>query len=210
MKPHGADRMVRALTLLVTIIYYTYLGLAVLALVGIPVARLFAQNSAVVINLVNVPVMTDPAVAPLRLPWGEGLLKVEARGGVDLPLAGMPWWVVGIVWVAVALYLIAILAALNQLLRIFQRVRAGAPFDAENAVRLRRIGVLCLLLALSGGVARFTMGLVIRNAVDNPAIQVTGGVHVDPTLIIAGVVLVALAEVFRRGTQLEAEQALVV
>lgn len=189
---------------------YTYLALAALVVLGIPAARLFARNNAVFIGLVDVPVTTAPSAAALRLPWGEGLLKVEASGGVNLPLAGMPWWVVGIIWGAVALYLVATLAVLHQLRRIFQRVRAGAPFDAENAVRLRRIGVLCVLLALGKGVAEFITGLLIRNAMESRAIEVLGGVRVEPTLVIAGVGLIALAEVFRRGGQLEAEQALVV
>ena len=210
MRPYRADRMVRALTRLVTIIYYAYLGLAVLALLAIPTVRLFASNSAVFINFVDVPVTTDTTAAALSLPWGKGFLKIEARGGVDIPLAGMPWWVLGIIWGAVALYLAAILAVLHQLRRIFQRVRAGAPFDAENAVRLRRVGLLCLLLALAEGVAGFITGLLIRNALENGGIEVVGGMRVEPTLVIAGVVLVALAEIFRRGSQLEAEQALVV
>ncbi len=149
------------LTLIVTIIYYTYLLLALIALIGIPAVRLFASNSDVSLGLVEVPVATAPEGAPLRLPWGDGLLKIEARAAVELPLSGMPWLTLGIVWIGVALYLLAILAVLHQ--------------------------------QVAGG-----------------AIEVPGGVQVDPALLIAGVVLVALSEVFRRGTQLEAEQALVV
>ena len=48
-----------------------------------------------------------------------------------------PWWLVGVLWTHVAIVLTLMLLSLHHLRRIFQRVRDGAPFDADNALRMR-------------------------------------------------------------------------
>lgn len=47
------------------------------------------------------------------------------------------------------------LGSLHHLRRIFQRVRDGVPFHAEDPVRLRWVGALLLALALLNAVTGF-------------------------------------------------------
>ena len=100
--------------------------------------------------------------------------------------------------------------SLHELRRIFQRVRDGAPFDADNATRMRRLGALVLALALLDGVAGLVTSLAVRGGVVSGGLAVATGLRVNVPLVFVALVLVALAEVFRRGAELETEQALVV
>jgi hypothetical protein len=46
--------------------------------------------------------------------------------------------------------------------------------------------------------------------VASPRIAVAGGLHLDAPLLFVALALVALAEIFRRGAELEDEQSLVI
>ena len=89
-------------------------------------------------------------------------------------------------------------------------LRDGAPFDARNATRVRWLGVLLIAGELSLKALTFWLSsIVLRTLAAGP--QALGpSFTVDAKVILIGLMLVALAEVFRRGTTLEDEQSLVV
>ncbi|MEX2284421.1 MAG: DUF2975 domain-containing protein, partial [Gemmatimonadota bacterium] len=88
--------------------------------------------------------------------------------------------------------------------------RDGAAFDAQNAVRLRRLGLLLLAYALYKGIAEFVTSMAVRKSVTSDSISVSTGLHVNAQVVFTALVLIALAEIFRRGAELEHEQSLVV
>jgi hypothetical protein len=94
--------------------------------------------------------------------------------------------------------------------RIFQRVRDGEPFDAQNALRMRWLGLLFLGLTLFNSLAELVTSLAVRRGVVSSTIRVAGSPHLDLGNIFIALVVVALAEVFRRGAELEREQSLVI
>ncbi|MCB1627389.1 MAG: DUF2975 domain-containing protein [Xanthomonadales bacterium] len=86
---------------------------------------------------------------------------------------------------------------LGQLLALLASVRAGDPFVADNARRLRRIAVWVLLAEL----LRLLVGL-ISAAVSTPGQQLDleGGIALAPWLAV--LLLFVLAQVFEHGTRL--------
>ena len=99
---------------------------------------------------------------------------------------------------------------LHHLRRIFQRVRGGAPFDPTNGTRLQWLGILAISLALLKGVSEFVTSMAIRGRLIGERVEVPLGLSVDGSLVLFGLVLLALAEIFRRGAALEEEQSLTV
>jgi hypothetical protein len=102
------------------------------------------------------------------------------------------------------------LAFVSNLRRVVRRIRAAAPFDAENARCLRSLGVLLFALACLDGVAGSVVSWALSRGFTSSTMSVSTGLHVNGALVLIGLVLIVLAEIFRRGSALEQEQALVI
>lgn len=184
----------------------------VVVLVGIPAVKLRAGHDAEPVFHLGVPVTVDVPVTSVATRWGPARVTVEeARAGMQWPVAALPWWITATIWGYTALGAALILLVLHELRRIFQRVRGGAPFDAGNALCLRRAGVLLVALAVCMGLGELTTTLLVGRGLESTVgVRVASGLHLDGSLVVFGLVLVALAEVFRRGADLEHEQSLVI
>ena len=211
MEAYRPDRVVRVLTALVSVAYFVACAGAVVALVGAPVARLLAGGHPEWVFGLKVQATTRDAEAIVATRWGDARLVVEhARANLLLPIEALPWRLVAVLWAHSAVGFGLVVLSLHHLRRIFQRVRDGAPFDADNAVRVRWLGLLLLALVLFNAVAEFVTALAVRKDVASPCIAVASGLRVDGPLAFVALALVALAEVFRRGAELETEQSLVI
>jgi hypothetical protein len=127
-----------------------------------------------------------------------------------LPLGPLPWSLFALLWLHVAVIAGLVLAMLHHLRQLFRRVRGGAPFDATNAMRLRWLGWLLLALATLNTVAGAAVSLAVRGAVTDGSVGIPASLEVDMTMVFVALVLLALAEIFRRGAELEDERALVI
>jgi hypothetical protein len=204
------NRVVRLLTVLVSIAYYGLGAGAALVLVGAPAAKLFADDREWEWGL-EVPAAVQDSAATVVTTWGPAKLKLdEVRADLELPIVLMPWWLFVLLWIHAAVYFGLVMLSLHQLRRIFQRVRQGAPFDAVNAVRLRSLGMLLIALALFNAVAEFVTAIAVMKGIEDSRIAVSTGLHIELPFVFLALALVALAEVFRRGTELEHEQSLVI
>jgi hypothetical protein len=211
MQAYRPDRVVRALTALVSVAYFVAVAGTAVVLVAAPLARLGARDDTHWVWGLTVPATPLDADATVHTRWGDArLVAGEVRGDLLLPIAMLPWWLVAVLWTYAAVALGLGVLSLHQLRRIFQRVRDGAPFDADNATRMRRLGALVLALALLDGVAGLVTSLAVRGGVVSGGLAVATGLRVNVPLVFVALVLVALAEVFRRGAELETEQALVI
>lgn len=113
-----------------------------------------------------------------------------------------------------AVLLVAVLAlvmwVLAQLRAVFRTLRAGQPFVAANATRIRRIAYAVILGELLRSVVVY---LGTRYAMTHFLIQ---GLRLQTrwdlsiVAIIAGLIILVIAEVFREGTRLDEEQSLTV
>ena len=216
MQAYRPDRVVRVLTKVVSFAYFVIGGFAVLALTMLPAMKLFAgDNRDWMLGLgtieVELPALGMDSVATVPTTWGPAHLEVEeVRANLKMPIVLLPWSVVGAVLIELAVGAALLLLFLHHLRRIFQRVRDGAPFDAHNALRLRWVGLLLLALAVLAGVAELATSLIVRGWLARNDITVSTGLHINGWLVFVALVLIALAEIFRRGAELEHEQSLVV
>jgi len=211
MREYRPDRVVRLLTGLVSVAFFGLLVLGVVLLIGLPTVKLAAGDDPDWEIGLTVPVAPLDSGATVLTRWGDARLEVEdMRGSLRLPVGALPWWLFAVIWTYVAAAGALMLMFLHHLRRIFQRVRGGAPFDATNALRLRWLGLLALALALLKGVSESITSLAVRGGVISDRVEVPLGLSVDGSLVFFGLVLLALAEIFRRGAELEEEQSLTV
>lgn len=211
MEPRPRDRVVRFMAAAVSIAYYGLWAIGLVVLVAGPAARLLARADSTWVWGVRVPATVLDSVATVRTRWGPAQLVLEeAHAELQLSIATLPWWLVGVLWMQVAVMLALTLTSLHQLRRIFQRVRDGAPFDAQNAVRMRRLGLALLALSLFESLVGVATSLSVRAGVAGDSFAVAAEPRLNLAAIAFALVLVALAEVFRRGAELELEQSLVI
>lgn len=211
MRAYRPDRVVSVLTALASIAYYGLLGLAVVVLIGLPTAKLAAGDDPGWMIGLTVPVVSLEPDVPVLTRWGEARLEVEdLHGSVRLPVGALPWRLFAVLWVYVAGGAALGLLFLHHLRRLFQRVRGGAPFHAANARRLRWLGLLAIALAVLNSVSEWVVAQAVRGGVVSERVEVPLGLTVDGSAVLFGLVLLALAEIFRRGAALEEEQSLTV
>jgi len=213
MKTSRPDLIVRTFAALASFSYYALWVGAALVLIGLPMAKAFAapDGDGFYYNL-ELP-MTAPALQTMvETVWGPAPLVVgEVRGKLRLPLSTMPWSLLALLWCYAAVAGALMLLFLHNLRRIFQRVRDGAAFDTQNVVRLRTLGMLLLAIAGLNAVAEVATSIVVRRGLAaGSGVTVPSGFHADLSRIPVALILIALAEVFRRGAALEHEQSLVV
>ena len=217
MQPYRSDRVVRVLTAIVSVAYFVVWIGGIATLVAIPLAKALTSvqgRGAVGAERkwtfdVPVPAGLPDAEATVQTAWGPARL-VNARGSLELPVEAIPWGGVASLWLVLAVGLGLMLLTLYHLRRIFQRVRDGAPFDAQNALRMRTVGLLLLAGVAYNGIMDLVASILMRRGLTGSEVTVRVGIDVDPMVVFIALVLVALAEIFRRGAELEDEQALVV
>jgi hypothetical protein len=210
MAKRRPDGVLRVLSAIVTFAYYFLGVLGVVVLVGLPAVRLLVDDLDWGFGL-EVPATVRDTDATVATRWGPAQLEIDdVRANVELPIVLLPWWLFAVLWSYTAAGVGLVLLAVHHLRRIFRRVREGAPFDAANARGLRWVGLALVAIALLNGFAELIASIAIRGGLTTDRIAIATGLHFNGTSIFVGLSLVALAEVFRRGTELEDEQALVV
>jgi hypothetical protein len=211
VKPFRPDRVVRILTMLVSVMYHLAGVALVLVILVLPGARALAGDSDRFTITFTVPVITSNTVPLAQTPWGPADVELKnTEATMRLPVGRAPWWLVAAMTIGVGVGLGMTMYFLYHLRRIFQRVRDGAPFDAENAWRLRRMGLILVAYAAFWGVFYASMVSWVGGWLRGTDLAVSHGMRFDLKLIVFALILMALAEIFRRGGELEAEQSLVV
>jgi len=210
MQAYQPDWATKTLATLASGAYFGFLALAVLLLVGSLAARLVVGPNPNWIWGLTVPATVGDSPAPIQTKWGPAELEVKnVQGTLRLPLGMLPWRLVAILWTHAAAASALMIVALYQLRRLFHRVRDGAPFDADNARRLRWLGLSLLGLALVNGLAELVASLALRGlSASGTGVRV--GMPIDGSLVFAALVLMALARIFHRGSDLEHDHSLVV
>lgn len=212
MRAYQPDRVVKVLSGLATGLYFLAWVLAVVGLVSIPVARLLAAGRGDAFFRIEAPVTLHPAMdlaAGWRVP-GANVEVSQVRATASVPMSAVPAGFLALAWLALAVLSALVLLFLYHLRRLFQQVRRGAPFDPVNATRLRWMGILLLAGVVWKLVTNVWLSLTISRMLEGPGDRLGTGLDLNVPLILVALVLIALAEIFRRGAALEDEQALVV
>jgi hypothetical protein len=206
------DRVVRTLTALASFAYFVMWAGAALVLIALPMIKAFAWTGAGFYYGLELPVTAPTVQTMVQTVWGPAPLMLDdVRGALRLPISTMPWSFLALLWSYAAVGGALMLLFLHNLRRIFQRVRDGAAFEAQNVARLRTLATLLLAIAGLNAVAESATSIAVRRGLAaGSSLTVPTGFHIDFTLVFVALVFMALAEVFRRGAELEHEQSLVV
>ena len=211
MQAYRPDRVVRLLAKVVSIAYFAFWVGAVVVLIGAPVVKLFAGDVPQWMWGLEVPATLSDSGATVSTGWGAARLEVEnVRAQLRIPIGTMPWWLFALLWTHAAVAGALMLTFLYQLRAILRRAREGDPFDAANALRLRRLGWLLIAFAVFTGVAESITAVAVGRGLTRDSIAVPAGLYIDLRLVFVAFVLVSLGAIFRRGAELETEQSLVV
>jgi hypothetical protein len=113
-----------------------------------------------------------------------------------------------------AVLLIVVLAlvmwVLGQLRAVFRTLRAGQPFVAGNATRIRRIAYAVIVGELLRTVAAYAGMHYAMTHFSIQGLRLESRWDLNIVAIITGLIILVIAEVFREGTRLDEEQSLTV
>ena len=212
MTTYRADTVVQLLTMLVSVFYRVAWAFGVVLFIAVTALELFAgaeTRQKLSIGVTTTVHLEDQRIATA---WGGslGLKMDEAKGSLRVPIASAPVWFRLTAYLGLAVLFALFLRFLFHLRELFRRVRAGAPFDERNATTLRWLGILLVLIETMTSAYSFGLSQLVLRAMSPPSIPVTSSYSMNGTAIVVGLVLLALAEIFRRGAVLEDEQAHVV
>jgi len=214
MQTYRADRVVRSLTGLVSTVYYgAWVAAAFVLIVG-PGLKKFAPRLVVDPSSRLEVSVTLPGLGATLVPQWQaappGITLKRVTGEIALPTSMMPTWFGPVEYAAFAIFFGLVLLFLHQLRVLFRRVRDGVPFDAANAIRMRWLGVLLLVLHVYFGAFDYWISTMVTRVLASSRIPIGSALHINWLGVFIALVLVGLAEVFRRGAALEEEQSLVV
>lgn len=186
------SRVISVLKVLISIFWYVLIG-------GIVFLVLLAPVLAFIPPEIFPETVSFTLVTPFM-----GVEFIDA-GAVNLKAVFLSLDGMVLLWLALAA------AVIYYLRRIFQSVAAGSPFIPENVTSFRAVGLFVIAGSVLQSIAGALVGLVMMNNLITPA-----GVHITPrgTLdlggLFLGLVILALAEIFRYGVELQNEQNLTV
>lgn len=214
MQAYRPDRVVRILTRVVSLAYYGAWMVAALFLVVGPALKKLTPDLVVdPVPRVGFPVTLPELGATVASQWDVAPLDFQlwwVEGFVSLPSSQLPAWVPITSYLGLALTMVLVLLFFHDMRVLFRRVREGAPFDAANATLMRRLGVWLLAFHLSYGGFEYWMSRWFARDLTSRGIPANPLLEINWFAVFVALVLVGLAEVFRRGAVLEEEQSLVV
>ena len=94
--------------------------------------------------------------------------------------------------------------------RLVRTVAEGRPFQDANVTRIRVIGLATVVFELLYGVTNFLLQQSVARTVTASGVDLAANFSVNPAVIVLGLVIFAVAEVFRYGGSLQAESDLTV
>ena len=88
--------------------------------------------------------------------------------------------------------------------------RAGRPFVAANATRIRRIGFVIIASELAWSAIVFFESYYAMTHFSADGLRFDASPDINVLAILSGLIILVIAEVFRAGTRLDEEQSLTV
>ena len=123
----------------------------------------------------------------------------------------LPWPDLAVLLTTSMLRLLLPLLVLHQLRRLLGTLSEGRPFVRDNADRLRKLGWAVILVELTLATLRMAEGLYVAWRFERPGLELWPfRLDLPVSGLFVGAVLLVVAEAFRRGAQLEEDQALTV
>ena len=130
---------------------------------------------------------------------GSLIFPARAAGSLVAPvLAGVAIMLAGVLWVV------------GQLRAVFRTLRDGQPFVPANAIRIRRIGFVVMIGEFVRAAFVFAANSYAMNHFSANGLRFDARPDLNLFTIVHGLIILAIAEVFRAGTRLDEEQSLTI
>jgi len=203
MKLLGKRSLSSFLKILLDIAFYGIFVAFVLLIVAVVVARRSdnvntSQNFGVFFDL-------DPAIYEIESSAGPHIETELTDASGNLVIRGGRF---GLLLVPVLILLpplVAVLIVLHRLRRIFRRLIERRPFAAENAKNLRFIGLVIIAGELVFATATYWSTRFVVSEFTASGVTLHADFDVRMPIILAGLVLLIIAEVFREGAQMKSD-----
>ncbi|MEH1127187.1 DUF2975 domain-containing protein [Micromonospora sp. CPCC 206061] len=163
------------------------------------VFALFVVAGAVRRNSVHVPVDAAGAGAA-DTPTGTTLVQ---NTHVDVHVTAATWWQAILHAVTILPTLVVVITALALLVRLLRHARRGDPFTAATVRRLRWLGGFLVVAGVASDAVEFAAATLLAHSLE-PA-GATAHYRFSASWILAGVGLLAVAELVNRGYHMRAE-----
>ncbi|HEY0284321.1 MAG TPA: DUF2975 domain-containing protein [Vicinamibacterales bacterium] len=132
----------------------------------------------------------------------------HVRGSLSFPPPSRASFVGPLALVVIMLALV--LWVLSQLSAVFRTLRDRRPFLSDNAIRIRRIGYAVILGELARAVMVFSANSYAMTFFSANGLRFEARPDVNAFAIVHGLIILAIAEVFRAGTRLDEDQSLTI
>lgn len=99
---------------------------------------------------------------------------------------------------------------LYQMRQIFGSMADGAPFIRENVWRIRVVGIVVMTVDVLLSLLHVTISNLVVSGMEMDGVQLLSRFTLSLEPILAGLIIVALAEVFRYGAELKEETDLTI
>src|SRR6266542_2670682 len=181
--------------------YATCLVGALLVVLAVVAARTDTTNVSV-----SLPVRfeIDPSAYRIQGAGGAADARIEdASGNVRVirpPVASVVLPLVGVIGV-----LAVALVVLHRLRRIFRRLVEGRPFLDENARSLRFIGLAVVAGELASTAFQYLGQRAVAGGLSSAQISFHAAFAPRPSVVLSGLALLIVAEVFREGIKMRAD-----
>ena len=153
----------------------------------------------------------DAQALPLRAPsLGIERAQLEnARGSLKFsPPPGASWFAPALT--GLALVLAAVLFVVGQLRAVIRTLRDGRPFVPANATRIRWIGFAVIAGELARAAIIYSTNSYAMTYFSANGLRFDARPDLHVVTIVHGLIILAIAEVFRTGTRLDEDQSLTI
>ena len=103
-----------------------------------------------------------------------------------------------------------VLFVLGQLRAVFRTLRDGRPFVPANATRIRWIAFAVIVGELGRALVMYSSNSYVMTHFSANGLQFDARPDLNVFTIVHGLIILAIAEVFRTGTRLDEDQSLTI
>jgi hypothetical protein len=154
----------------------------------------------------------DAQALPVSAPsLGIDHAQVEkARGSLKFPPPPGTSLVVTALFFGLALMSAAILFVIGQLRAVLRTLRDGRPFVPANATRIRWIGFAVIAAEVAKAAIVYSANVHVMTHFSANGLRFDARPDLNILTIVQGLIILAIAEVFRTGTRLDEDQSLTI
>ena len=161
----------------------------------------------------DIPISLNVDALALRV--GSPSLGIESarlhdvRGSLVFPAPAVGRLVTPVL-AGIAIMLAVILWLIGQLRAVFRTLRDGQPFVPANARRIRQIGLVVIVGEFVRAAMVFGANTYAMHHFSATGLRFDARPDLNLLTIVHGLIILAIAEVFRAGTRLDEEQSLTI